>query len=371
MTELRWRDELPWWIHAASVWTAENQANARVVFFDFETTNLDKGSALNKDNDVVLACWIIRDRDGTITRHHKFGNEYEQQELYDAIYSADFVVAHNAKFDAQWLARCGVDLRSVYASCTMLAQWVLDGNLKKPKSLNALAARYKLGSKVDVVGSLIKLGVCPSDIPRSWLLEYGMLDVELCMNLFYKQLDELLAAPALFAPLHVRNLTMLCLADVETAGMHLDADAVEAEWQSALEELDHSETQLRAIVGPDVNFASPKQKVTLLYETLGFKPTMKRENGRLVPNLSSRADVVAKLVAKSEIQDMFLRMYKKLNKYSALVTKNLTFFRGVCRQYGSKFYAVFNQGVTSTGRLSSSGRPLLFDGESKPKSVSI
>lgn len=370
-TNSEWSESLPWWIDTSSVWNTSSLRKAKILFFDFETTNLDKGSALNRDNDVVLACWIVRHRDGTITKHHKFGNEYEQQELYDAVMDADFVVAHNAKFDLQWLARCGVDLRKIYASCTMLAQWVLDGNLKRPKSLNALAARYQLGAKVDIVGSLIKLGVCPSDIPRSWLLNYGMHDVQLCFDLFHKQLELLNEYPRLFAPLHVRNLTMLCLADIETNGMHLDEEAVQKEWETSLQELEHSETQLRAIVGTEVNFRSPKQKAELLYDKLGFKPPMKRENGKLVPNLSTRADVLSKLVAKTDIQDMFLRMYKKYNKYSALVTKNLTFFRGVCKQYGGKFYAVFNQGVTSTGRLSSSGRPLLFEGETKPKAVQM
>lgn len=366
-----WYKQLPKWIDCDSVWGADALANSTIVFFDFETTNLDKGTALNKDNDVVLACWIVRHPDGTLERKHKFGNEYEQQELYADVMAADFVVAHNAKFDLQWLARCGVDLRSIYSSCTMLAAWVIDGNRDRPRNLNALAKRYKIGTKTDYVSALIKLGLCPSNIPRSWLLEYGMLDVELCMQVFWKQIDEMDAWPALYPLLHTRNLTCLCLADIETEGMTLDGPAVEAEWAHATEELKTTEVELRKVIGDDVNLNSPKQKIKLLYETLGFKPLMQRKNGKMEPNYSTRTDVIIKLNAETESQRTFLELYRKYNRYSSLVAKNLTFFLGVVKEYGSKFYAEFNQARTDTGRLSSSGRALLFTGEKKAKRVQL
>lgn len=361
-----WQKQLPPWINTSHIW--DDVLSKRIVFFDFETTNLDKGSALNKDNDIVLATWIVREPDGTTTRKHKFGNEYEQQELYADVMTADVVVAHNAKFDLQWLARCGVDLRKIYASCTMLAAWVIDGNRNRPRNLNALAKQYGLGTKTDYVSALIKLGLCPSNIPRSWLLEYGMLDTELCMEVFLKQLAEL---DGMFHLLHVRNLTCLCLADIETEGMVLDGPAVEAEWEHATEELKATEVALRKVVGDEVNLNSPKQKVKLLYETLGFTPLMKREKGKLVPNLSTKSEVIVKLNATTKPQQIFMELYRKYNKYSSLVKKNLMFFVGVVRERGGRFFAELNQARTATGRLSSSGRPLLFLGEKKTKSVQL
>lgn len=361
-----WQKQLPSWIETSAIW--DDVLSKRILFFDFETTNIDKGSALNPDNDVVLATWIIREPDGTLIRKHKFGNEYEQQELYADVMACDMVVAHNAKFDLQWLARCGVDLRSIYACCTFLAAWVIDGNRNRPRNLNALAHRYGIGTKTDYVSALIKIGLCPSNIPRSWLLDYGMLDTELCMQVFLRQLAEL---DGMFHLLHTRNLTCLCLSDIEREGMVLDSNAVEAEWEHATEELKNSEITLREIVGDEVNLNSPKQKVKLLYETLGFKPLMKREGGKLVPNYSTRSEVIVKLTATNKTQETFMEVYRKYNKYSSLVKKNLTFFVGVVRERGGKFFAVFNQGRTDTGRLSSSGRPLLFRGEKKPKSVQL
>jgi DNA polymerase I-like protein with 3'-5' exonuclease and polymerase domains len=361
-----WQKQLPPWTDVSYIW--DDVLSKRIVFFDFETTNLDKGSALNPDNDIVLATWIVREPDGTTTRKHKFGNEYAQQELYADVMAADMVVAHNAKFDLQWLARCGVDLRKIYASCTFLAAWVIDGNRPRPRNLNALAKMYGLGTKTDYVSALIKLGLCPSNIPRSWLLEYGMLDTELCMEVFLKQLPEL---DGMLHLLHVRNLTCLCLSDIETEGMVLDGPAVEAEWEHATEELKSTEVALRKVVGDEVNLNSPKQKVKLLYETLGFTPLMKREKGKLVPNYSTRSEVIVKLNTTTKAQQIFMELYRKYNKYSSLVKKNLTFFLGVVRERGAKFFAEFNQGRTATGRLSSSGRPLMFTGEKKAKSVQL
>lgn len=363
-----WQKQLPRWINSDSVWNTADWPHFTILFLDFETTNLDKGSALNPDNEVVLACWAIRHPDGRVEYKHKFGGEYEQGELYNDVMLADIVVAHNAKFELQWLARCGVDLRSIYASCTMLAAWVIDGNRRRPRNLGALAKAYGIGSKTDYVSVLVKLGLCPSDIPKSWLLEYCMQDVRLCMEVFYRQLSELDDRHHL---LHTRNLTCLCLADIETSGMVLDGPAVEEEWTHATTELKATEQALREVIGAEVNLNSPKQKSKLLYETLGFAPSYERKNGKLEPSYSSRSDVIGKLSATTAAQKTFLAMYRKYNKYSSLVTKNLKFFLGVVREYGGRFFAELNQSRTDTGRLSSSGRPLLFQGEAKPKRVQL
>src|SRR5690348_7663620 len=71
----------------------------RYVVLDVETTNKDKGSALNEENHLVLACWYVVEADGTVTRKHHWGDEFDQSELEKDIASAQFLVAHNAKFE--------------------------------------------------------------------------------------------------------------------------------------------------------------------------------------------------------------------------------------------------------------------------------
>lgn len=368
-------DGLPWFLGRGSQLTYLNPVPYLVL--DWETTNLEFGSALNENNKIVLGCWKLVEPDGTYKRRYVFGDEYEMQPLLDDIAYVNkhrgFIVAHNAKFELQWLKRCGLDLRSTLAYCTMLGQWVLDGNTGLGnRSLEALAVSYRLGHKGDLVAKLIDVGVCPSAIRRDWLLKYCGQDVDLCHAVFLMQVRQLADRSQLHLA-HVRNLTCSVLADIEFEGMTLDRDAVEKEYTKTRDEWKRASEILYQLTG-GINLASPKQVGAFLFDTLKFaKPLdyggrpMETKSG--AP--STGADALARLVAKTDKQREFLEVYERFNKLDSLLTKNLVFFKKVCDEYDCKFYGSFNQGVTGTHRLSSSGRPLLFEGEKKTKGAQL
>ena len=56
--------------------------HGKYVALDFETTSLQFGSALVPENRIVLACWEVVHSDGRIEKKHKWGDEYEMQELH-------------------------------------------------------------------------------------------------------------------------------------------------------------------------------------------------------------------------------------------------------------------------------------------------
>ena len=99
--------------------------NGIPLFLDFETTTEGKGLAIYKANRIVLACWQLG-WDGKMET--RWAGEYELEALVRAVENCDFIVAHNAKFELQWLARCGVDLTNVLVYDTMIAEYVLGGN---------------------------------------------------------------------------------------------------------------------------------------------------------------------------------------------------------------------------------------------------
>lgn len=344
---------------------------SKYVVFDFETTVLDKGSALNYDNHIVLACWSTVDRSArTIVRKYRFGDEFELQELADDIASADFIVAQNAKFEMQWLKRMGLELRDILCYCTMLGAWVLDGNLRKPRNLNALAARYKLGTKEDRVTKLIESGMCCTEIPQSWLLTYCNRDVELTRKIFTRQLKEIVDRQQEHI-IHVRNMTCAVLADIEFNGMELDEEQVDAEYTRVTKRLDELETELKEFTG-GINLGSPKQLREYLFNVLKFDYPKDNRGNRLETDsgeVSTNAAAMSGLTCKTEDQRYFVDKYKEFNKLDALLTKNLEFFKKVCDEHKGKFYGSLNQGITATHRLASSGRPLLFKGAKKTKSV--
>ncbi len=368
-------EELPWFLtDPERVFSTLYRPN-RYLALDFETTSIDKGSALNELNDIVLACWAIVESDGTVTRKHIFGDQYSLRELEEDIRETDFIVAHNAKFELQWLKRCGLELRDVLVFDTMLAEWVIGGNRYKISDLGLEASclRYGLGTKLPLAGMMIKAGICPSTIPREWLLDYCYKDVELCQMLYEKQ-REVLKDERLFHLALTRNLTCACLADIEFNGCELDRDKVLAEYEKAVEEFTKIEHSLADFAG-DTNLSSSKQLAVLLYEKLGFSPPLdprtkepiKTKGGKVATDVAT----LDKLTASTTDQRTFLDLYKRRNKLSALLTKTLEFCKGVVEEYDGKYMGILNQGFTDTHRLSSSGKPLKFKAHKKPKGIQL
>jgi hypothetical protein len=95
--------------------------------FDAETTTHKKGLALYPENSLLLFVWYNGPEHPRPGWHHKWGSELEQEELLADLRAADFSVAHNAKFDLQWLHRCGADLDTMLVWDTSLAEYVRGG----------------------------------------------------------------------------------------------------------------------------------------------------------------------------------------------------------------------------------------------------
>lgn len=337
-------------------------ADDRYVVLDFETTNLEFGTALNPDNRLVCACWYVVD-EGNVRKKHIVGGEHDMRALVRDIQSAAFVVAHHAKFELQWLKRCGVDLRKVYPFCTKNAQWVIDGNRKKERSLEALAGEYLGDKKVGLVNKMIReYGVQTEDISVKWLVEYCYKDIELTYRIFLKQ-AEIIRRDNLEHLVHQRNLTCVCLADIEFNGMCLDPERVKQEYAETLAKQQELKRELDDVCN-GINLNSTKQLAKLLYEDLGFAvPTDRwgKPVRTFTGNLPTDADTIESLKCRTKKQSRFVETFKQYRRYTSLLQKNLDFFNRVVKERGGIFQGEFNQGATATGRLSASGRKIEFE----------
>lgn len=342
------------------------------VVLDFETSGDDFGTAIRGENDIVLACWQVVDADGTVITKHKFGGIYEQKELLDDISSVDFVVAQNCKYELQWLKRCGLDLHDVLPYDTLLAAWVLDGNRKRPRDLDSLAMRYGIKGKEDIVASLIHVGVKVTDINQAWLLEYCHRDVEVARQVFLRQSKQLSLAKQ-WHLVHTRNLCCSVLSDIEFEGLNLDKTRVEEEYKKTAKIVDELGKELAVMTG-GINLGSPKQLGHFLYKVIGFSEpvdyrgeTIKTSTG----NTAASATALATLIATTDEQKKFLELYKEYNKAVSLLEKNLDYFKLTCEQKDGKFFGQIRQAVVQTGRLASSGIPVVFAGLKRAKSVQL
>lgn len=341
------------------------------IVFDTETTNYKNGLAMFPENSLVLTCWSRGPGHPRGKGQGKcYGSEYDLAGHLEEFYEADVIVAHNAKFDLQWLARAGIDLRRVLVYDTMIGEYVIAGNRRVQLTLDATAKRYGRESKVDTVSTMISAGVCPSTIPREWLTKYCHQDVKVCEHIFLRQ-RRLLKEHGLLPVQFTRCLLTPALADIEMNGMVLDKERVYETYNEYNRQFLAKSKELDALTG-GINWRSPKQVAEYLYDVLGFEEVTDYRGEPIRTKTGNRAtdsDTIDKLKIRTEDQRRFVELKQELNKLGAALSKSLEFFKGVCDEQDCKFFAQFNQTVTRTHRLSSSGIPMLFSEFKKEKSV--
>lgn len=317
------------------------------VVLDFETTNIDYGNAAVPDNTLLLTCY----KTGATAVKAIWGTEYYLAELIKTIEAADVLVAHNAKMELKWLIRAGLDITNVLVYDTMIGEYVLAGNTKLALDLGSVANRYGYGDKEKYVQTMLDNGHCPSTLPRRTLLRRCAKDVLQTEAVFLAQREKLKERDQLRV-LYTRCWVTPALADIEMRGMYLNEDRVRELYIKESAELHAVEQELEAFTG-GVNPRSPKQVAEYLYDTLGFEP--KKVRGEAVRGTDKAA--IAELVAKTPEQEKFLELKRKHATLEADVGKALEKFNDCIEDENmpSVLLAQFNQCVTGTHRLSSSG----------------
>lgn len=338
------------------------------VVTDVETTNIDYGDPNNKDNALIYSSTI-----------HSFGatksvlgSEYKQVEWVDSCETADFIVAHNAKFELGWLKRCGAKADRMLVFDTMIAEYVLLGNRPAPLDLDSVCQRRGIGGKASYVSQLIKGGYPPDDIPLSWLTEYCDQDVRITHELFRQQLAEL-TERGLLPVFFTRCIFTPVLMEIEARGMQLDQARVEEEYLQTHKKFLEVDRELTEFTG-GINPNSPKQVAEFLYDSLGFSELRDRKGDPLRTAAGGRKTdeaTITSLKAGNKQQRRFIELYKERNSLDTSLSKYLTKFKECCENDNGILTANFNQCRTRTHRLSSSGKKYKiqfqnFDRDYKP-----
>lgn len=320
------------------------------VVLDVETTNLNYGDASNADNRLIVSVFHEAGRSVYYTTR----DEFHLTDLVALVEKADLLVAHNAKMELKWLHRMGADLSKIMSYCTMIGEHVLAGNVRVAKGLGEVSKRYGQGTKDAYVDILMRKGVCPSEIPFSLLLNRCIKDVYQTEQVFLQQ-RELIKEQGLLPAMYTRCLLTPVLADIELRGLALDADKVEEEFYRCEKELAVVSAEL-ADVMPGVNPRSGPQMAKFLYEDMGFEQLASRGVPLTTPAGRPLTDTgtLQKLVAKTKAQARFQELLKSFSVLEAEMSKSLAKFKECCDNKDYLF-AQFNQAVTATHRLSSSG----------------
>jgi DNA polymerase I-like protein with 3'-5' exonuclease and polymerase domains len=340
-------EEYPQHLAALNPWVLMSDS---YVVLDVETTNKNYGDASIADNRLVVT--VFREAGRSV--HYTTRDEFHLTDLVKLVEQADLLVAHNAKMELKWLSRMGADLTKIMPYCTMIGEHVLAGNRQVAKGLGAVATRYGQGTKDPYVDKLMRRGVCPSEMPFSFVRQRCVKDVQQTEQIFLQQ-RKALADAGLLAVMYTRCLLTPVLADIELRGLSLDPVKVAEEYERCRVELSAVREELANLM-PGVNPRSGPQMAKFLYETMGFdelrragKP-QRTATGRPMTDTAT----VQKLKCTNKRQSHFQELMKKFSALEAEMTKSLQKFKECCDN-GDLLYAQFNQAVTATHRLSSSG----------------
>ncbi len=134
------------------------------------------------------------------------------------------------------------------------------------------------------------------------------------------------------------------LASMEAKGVCLDTKLLAKESKALEKEIAALEKEIKDISGEEFNVASPKQLSVILFDKMGLTKGKKTKTG-----YSTATDVLEKLVEESPIAQKILD-FRELSKLKSTYVDALP---ELVNERTERVHTVFNQALTTTGRLSS------------------
>ena len=228
----------------------------KILFLDVETTvqrrdGIIDNSPFNKDNKLVSIHYRCGLSWNNLVFYHDDKDTPDDPSTFKKHWDeAEVIVAHNAKFDIQWLFESGFTLRpdqKIY--CTMIGEYILARGQRTELSLAKTAERYNVTlKKSDLIDDLFKSGIGFEKIPLPTVIEYAEADVLSCQEIYFKQQRELSKNYTLKPTFDLMNEMLLFLVDIEKNGIYIDSDALRSVELQFLEEKAAIELVLNGII---------------------------------------------------------------------------------------------------------------------------
>lgn len=133
------------------------------------------------------------------------------------------------------------------------------------------------------------------------------------------------------------------LVDIENEGFKVNEAELDVLAKKYQEELTQLTAQIYDLAGEEFNINSPKQVASILFDKLGLKSYNNKKQ-------STSFAILDDMRWQHEIVDLIIK-YRKVGK---LVSTYVNVYKNICKTDGPVVHTIFNQTLTSTGRLSSS-----------------
>jgi len=329
---------------------SENLAATDRLSFDVETTSTDEHQA--KLVGLALGWGEGVENNVYIPIAHQSGRQLSLAQIQQAVGphlldESKQKLAHNAKYDLIVCRRHGLPVLGPILD-TMIGEFLLDPG---SRSLGLKPLTFKrLGIEMTPIKDLIGTGKKQITIDHSSIervTDYAAADVDMTWRLAEQILPELSerGLDALFYDLEMPLLPVL--ADMEMAGVVLDADYLAGMSEELSERLEALATDIFADVGYSFNLNSTQQLSDALFGKLGL-PTAglkKTKSG----HYSTAAGVLEGLRGRHPVIDNLLE-YRQLTKLQSTYVKALP---KLINPITGRIHTSFDQTGAETGRISS------------------
>jgi DNA polymerase-1 len=258
-------------------------------------------------------------------------------------------IGQNIKYDWMVLRRFGVNLAGVVFD-TMVASYLISPG-KRAHSLEQIALDYldhKMISYKEAVRDGTQSLDCFDQVSLEKATAYACEDADITLQAYGRFRPMLVSAG--LAPLFdtVEMPLVPVLMKMEEAGIRVDKDRLGQIAKDLAAQLEHTEAMIYAQAGERFNINSSQQLGRILFDKLKL-PVQKKT--RKKTGYSTDMDVLAALSERHELPALILT-YRSVAKLKSTYVDAL--FDLINPETG-RIHTSYNQTVTATGRLSSSG----------------
>lgn len=321
---------------------------ATVISFDCETTSLNAVEA----NLVGVSLSYTPNQGAYIPIDHQEATpQLSRDEVLQALHPlltdpSILKVGHNLKYDLVVLAKYGVVISPL--ADTMLMSYVLDG-ARHGHGMDELAERHLMHNTIkfsDVAGSG-KAQKTFDQVAIEVATNYAAEDADITLRLYHHLSPRLISEKMMTVYERIERPLIQIIADMETAGVHVDQQLLFRLSQQFSQEMDILERKIYELAGRAFNIGSPKQLGTVLFDELKMPAPKKSKLGAYVTDV----DVLEKLV------DQGYELPKAVLEWRGLAKLKSTYADGLLSALNSKtqrIHTSYSMVGTSTGRLASS-----------------
>ncbi len=252
-------------------------------------------------------------------------------------------IGHDLKFIKHIFDNIGINIKCSSFD-TMLASYCI--NPARQHTIENLSLKYldfyiKSGEEIFSKGTK---KIKADDIAIQTLADYSCAKAVATFNLKEILTAELKKNNLLSLFSDIEMPIMEVLYNMEENGIKIDKDFLNEFDKELMKEISSCEQKIYSLAGETFNINSPKQLAVILFEKLKPPAVKKTKTG-----YSTDESVLAELI-QYDIANEILK-YRELQKLKGTYIEPMKYF---LRYEGDRIHTIFNQAVTTTGRLSSS-----------------